>query len=58
MVGQGGEAGDVEDGGQRLDARQFARPAVVDWIGRDQVGQEARVGRLHLFVSQSMKNAS
>ena len=37
----------AEGGGERFDAVEFAGLAVVDGVGGDEVGQEARVGRLH-----------
>ena len=38
---------DAEGGGECLDAVELARLAVVDGVGGDEVGQEARVGGLH-----------
>ena len=40
-------ADDAESGGERLDAVELARLAVVDGVGGDEVGQQARVRRLH-----------
>ena len=37
----------AEGGGERFDAVEFAGLAVVDGVGGDEVGQEARVGGLH-----------
>ena len=40
-------ADDAEGGGERLDAVELARLPVVDGVGGDEVGQQARVRRLH-----------
>ena len=47
LFGDVSAAYDAEGGGERLDAVEFAGLAVVDGVGGDEVGQEARVGRLH-----------
>ena len=40
-------ADDAEGGGERLDAVELARLPIVDGVGGDEVGQQARVRRLH-----------
>ena len=40
-------ADNAEGGGERLDAVELARLPVVDGVGGDEVGQQARVRRLH-----------